>query len=492
MKRIMLSITLLFVAFSSAQNESSGNIATTITNPSPLTGETFRFGPGIVTQLDTGTSFDFSSSRWFSFGSLNTASQNVFGLRFQLPNRAITMGYQDINDVNPRIQWIGDGSFAGTGLEFRAANSFISTTSTLAATMTNDGKTFFGNKFTPVDETLVGVDYSSISPLNKTGITLQNVNGASGTVVGIKSMNNAPSFEKRGIVITTGIGAFSDIGVDIELNSGINSIGVNAAVNSNGGDTFGVRGTITSIVPTSTFGAGIYGSAPSTQPNWYAGYFDGDIVANALLMSSDKKLKEKINEEKNTLQKIMELNAVSYKFKQNIPLQLPEALQHGFIAQNIEKVFPELVTTIQKPVFDAKNNTTGEYEYKAVNYIGLISVLTASIQELNEKVQALTRERNQRKTPVDEIQENQEEVFSIAQNIPNPFSNVARIRYTVPNNTKATLAIFDMTGKYIKEYDLSMTKGEIVVNANDIGKGMFLYSLISGGDVIMTKKMLIR
>jgi len=489
----MLSIVLLFAAFTFAQNQSNGAVASSITSPAP--GEIFRFGPGLVTQLDAGFGFGFTNDRWFSIGRFNAGSQNVYGLRFQLPNRSILMGYQDINDTNPRIQWIGNGSSANTNLEFRVANSFTSTSSRKVATMTSDGKTYFGIPFTPTAETLVGVDYSSVATTNRTGITVQNTNGASGAIVGFKSINNVPSNIKKGVEVISSGSTINDTGVYVNLDNPIGnfSAGVQALVSSNGSGTYGVRGEILfpSGTGSSNFGSGIYGSSLAIA-NRYAGFFNGNVFTTGMYLSSDKKLKEQVETEENTLEKIMELNAVTYTYKENDQLNLSKELQHGFIAQEIEEVFPELVTTIKKPIFDKENNVEGEYEYKAVNYIGLISVLTSSIQELNEKVATLENEKRENASKESLLQEVEGATFSMEQNVPNPFNNSAVIRYTLPENAKAKITIFDMTGKYIREYDLSNAKGELVINSNEIGSGMFLYSLISGGKIIMTKKMMVK
>ena len=175
MKKIILLLTLFFTGIAFAQNESAGSISTSIT--SPISGETFRFDSGIVTQLDSGSGFGFTNDRWFSLGRLFTGTQTVYGLRFQLPSRAATFGYQDLNDANPRIQWIGANNFTGSDLEFRTANSFTSTSSTLVATMTDDGKTFFGPQSTTTN-TRVGVDYSNL-PSGRTGVTAQNTTSSS-------------------------------------------------------------------------------------------------------------------------------------------------------------------------------------------------------------------------------------------------------------------------------------------------------------------------
>jgi hypothetical protein len=494
MKKITFVFALFFAAIAFGQNQSFGTVQSSIFNPIPQQfsgGEIFRFRSGLVTQIDAGSGFGFTNDRWFSIGRLNTGSQTVYGMRFQLPNRSITMGYQDINDANPRIQWIGASSFSGTDLEFRAANSFTSTSSTLVATMTNDGKTFFGNPFNASD-TQVGVDYTTAGSSTKTGVTVQNTTGSSGTATGFKSINNVSCYVKNGIRIESSGGAYGDTGVSVSLRDGFYSSGVSAFVTANGGYTYGVSGRITlpSGVTSNSFGAGIYGNSAAVT-NRFAGYFDGNVTVNGMFTSSDEKLKEDIQTEENILEKIMELNAVTYKFKENDQLNLPEELQHGFIAQNIEEVFPELVTTIKKPIIDKENKLIGEYEYKAVNYTGLISILTSSIQDLNEKVTALENEKKERNAS-DKLGLLDEADFSMEQNIPNPFNSQATISYTLPPNVKANITIFDMTGKYIREYDLRDSKGKLVINSNDIGKGMILYSLISGGEIIITKKMIVK
>ncbi|MCH2192872.1 tail fiber domain-containing protein [Kordia sp.] len=497
MKKITLVLALFLIGIGFAQNESSGSIATTISTPSPLSGETFRFGPGLVTQLDAGTAFDFNASQWFSIGRLNTGSQNVYGLRFQLKNRALTMGYQDTNDINPRIQWIGDSFASSTDLEFRVANSFTSTTSRLVATMTNDGKTFFGIPLTAADA-VVGVDYSSFNS-TRTGFTSQNTTGSSGFVTGIKSTNSASCYVKTGVQVESSGGAYSDSGITVRLSDAFQSSGVRASVTgSSNGSTYGVQGFINSSVSNPTgFGAAIYGSSPTTA-NRYAGYFNGNVVVTGSFSASDKKLKENIESEENLLEKLAQLDAVKYKFKQIDELNLPTELQHGFIAQNIEEVFPELVTTVIKPIFGKENEEVGTFEYKAVNYVGLISVLTSGVNEMNAKMTALEGELEDLKRAVANSknsigsQEDKEIGFSMDQNRPNPFTSQTTINYTIPDNKRAVISVFDMSGKFVRDYNLSSQKGQVVISSNEIGKGMFIYSLVSDGEIMVTKKMIVK
>jgi len=140
------------------------------------------------------------------------------------------------------------------------------------------------------------------------------------------------------------------------------------------------------------------------------------------------------------LEKLAQIDAVNYTFKENNELNLPSGLQHGFIAQNVEEVFPELVSTIQKPVFDKENNEIDVYEYKSVNYIGMISILTSSLKEMNEEMTALKSEIEDLKREVQTNEKsnklgNQNDAgnsgFSLEQNRPNPFTDRTTINYTV-------------------------------------------------------------
>ena len=54
------------------------------------------------------------------------------------------------------------------------------------------------------------------------------------------------------------------------------------------------------------------------------------------------------------------------------------------------------------------------------------------------------------------------------------------------------ISVVDLSGKFIKDYELSGQKGQVTINAGDIGKGIFVYALISDNEVIMSKKMIIR
>jgi hypothetical protein len=85
----------------------------------------------------------------------------------------------------------------------------------------------------------------------------------------------------------------------------------------------------------------------------------------------------------NALDKVMKLNVSTYNFKATeFPeMNLPTGTQTGFTAQNIESVFPELVK-----INPAKKEQPSEF--KAINYTGLIPILTEAIQEQQKGLEA--------------------------------------------------------------------------------------------------------
>lgn len=438
------------------------------TPPQQFSGqEIFRFQPGVVTQLAAGsTAFDFSSSQWFSIGNLDTSLLNppfqgtneVFGLRFQLPNKALIYGYQDIGDINPRIQWIGTGEDLGN-LEFRVADSFFSANSTLVARMTPDARFILPQQ--PLFPSIItGISDSRLQVLNNTFT--------------------------NGINVVTAGNATGD-GYAIRARSQDNA------------NNFGVGGFVTSPGSIGSFSYGIYGNAPSTIGT-FAGFFDGAVHINGPFShTSDKKLKDNLLLSEDVLSKLSQLNSYTYTFKDNDNLNLPKGLQYGFVAQELEELYPELVSEVIHPIYNDKEELIGKETFKSVNYIGLISELTAAINELNAKVKDLEGQletkvvykSNFSSQELDKINKNS---YQLQQNTPNPFSESTIISYVLPENQNdASILIFDLNGRLVNTYDVNETKGELKINATDLnGAGMYLYTLFANGEEIITKRMILK
>lgn len=97
----------------------------------------------------------------------------------------------------------------------------------------------------------------------------------------------------------------------------------------------------------------------------------GDIVA---YYSSDKRLKDNIKPIDNALDKVMQIGG--YEFDWNDKQETYEGHDIGVIAQEIEAIMPELVTT--------RDNG-----YKAVKYEKLVPLLIESIKELKAEIETL-------------------------------------------------------------------------------------------------------
>lgn len=94
----------------------------------------------------------------------------------------------------------------------------------------------------------------------------------------------------------------------------------------------------------------------------------GDLtIAGTFSQSSDANLKTNIQNLSDSLAKILELRGVTFNWKNRVD----EKESIGFIAQEVEQIFPELVK--------------GEDGQKSVNYVSLVPVLVEAVKELDEK-----------------------------------------------------------------------------------------------------------
>ena len=103
---------------------------------------------------------------------------------------------------------------------------------------------------------------------------------------------------------------------------------------------------------------------------------DGDVYAFSGSVGSDIALKENINVIDNALDKVSQLKGISFDWKRK-----DKGSSAGLIAQDVEKVLPELVTDVD----NLKDN--GLYKY--LNYNGIIGLLVESIKELKDEVREL-------------------------------------------------------------------------------------------------------
>ncbi len=82
-------------------------------------------------------------------------------------------------------------------------------------------------------------------------------------------------------------------------------------------------------------------------------------------------------------------------------------------------------------------------------------------------------------------------VFELSQNYPNPFNPSTKIKYSLPENTKVQLTVYNLLGQKIAELvNTEQTAGSYTVNwdASNQASGMYIYRL-KAGDRVVNKKM---
>ncbi len=114
-------------------------------------------------------------------------------------------------------------------------------------------------------------------------------------------------------------------------------------------------------------------------------YIHNDITfGHGSTMTSDERLKTDITKvTKETVDQLMNLEVKEFLYKD----ETNKNKHYGFIAQNVEKVLPNLVEEKQIK----SNKEVYEPAYKTVNYLEIIPLLVQKIQDLQEQIDELKK-----------------------------------------------------------------------------------------------------
>ena len=129
------------------------------------------------------------------------------------------------------------------------------------------------------------------------------------------------------------------------------------------------------------------------------------IYSNNALNTSDERLKTDIDDLKVGLNEVLKLRPVSFRWKTG---HKSKKKKHGLIAQEVERVIPELVSKPSdyfKSYMDNDGNPlVGEAlreekkemedDYRGINYGSMVCMLINAVKELNEKISFLSKERS--------------------------------------------------------------------------------------------------
>ena len=120
------------------------------------------------------------------------------------------------------------------------------------------------------------------------------------------------------------------------------------------------------------------------------------VTGSCCSSGSDEKLKENIVDidRGSVLARLMQLRPTTFTYKQTAEyaaMNLSPGTQYGLIAQEVEAIFPEFVHDHVHPaLLDEDGKTVGEpISYMGMNYVALIPLLLAAIQEQQAEIEAL-------------------------------------------------------------------------------------------------------
>ena len=224
-----------------------------------------------------------------------------------------------------------------------------------------------------------------------------------------------------------------------------------------------------------------------------------NVKAPAFLTTSDARYKKNVEPLESLGTMIGDLTPVSYNLdlsagsddssaqKASSVNTVSDRRSFGFLAQEVREIFPELV-------YEDENGML------SVDYNGFIPLLVdaykelkATVQEQQETIENLKSSQQKAKgvASINDI-ENDEKIL-LMQNRPNPFRTETEIRCVLPETVKnAFICIYDLNGRQQKRIDIT-TRGEVsvMVSANSLQPGMYIYSLIVDGNEADTKRMIL-
>jgi hypothetical protein len=280
----------------------------------------------------------------------------------------------------------------------------------------------------------------------------------------------------------------------------------------------GIEGAVYDISGTGEMSVGVYADARTANASHTAygvrsyvtggnalsraGYFQGDLeYTGALISPSDRKLKNDINDLDGAMEILRRLEPKRFSFRAEEfkGMNLPTGTQMGLIAQEVEAVLPELVHEAQLVAVSDRDGkeTSPAVKYKGVDYVSLIPLLIAGLNEqqatierLQQQIDALSdggalpEKVNDGTTGVrDPLTERL--IIS-----PNPFTARTTIRYFLSQEGSARLELTDAKGRFVAILEqLHSGKGEHLYewNTSELPTGSYFLALVADGEVIVKR-----
>ena len=223
------------------------------------------------------------------------------------------------------------------------------------------------------------------------------------------------------------------------------------------------------------------------------GTTQGTYTTSGWAHSSDARLKDNVQPLENSMDLISKLNGVSYNWKNNKEV----GRQLGFIAQDVQKVIPEVVV--------GKEGDLEKGETLGMVYQNLVPVLVEAMKSMNAKQEKLEKENAELKERLNKLEggkpivvtEESTQTAVLDQDMlfnatPNPTNDMTTINYYLtrpyPN---AYINVSNTEGKVIQTIKLISKKGNgsIQISFGNLSAGIYLYTLVAGETQVDTKKI---
>lgn len=343
------------------------------------------------------------------------------------------------------------------------------------------------------------------------GISAKATLGVGGTAAGniaVRAQANASTTTSTNVGVHTQAGG-SSIGPSFGVLATANGAGLNYGIYGAGSpgnsNTYGVFAYAGNTAGTSY---GLYAQAAPVANRW-AGYFNGNVyvngtgtITNGPWMPSDAQLKTNVEPMHTALEQIAQVQVKTYEYVQESAPQmdLPSGGQAGFLAQELEGVFPGLVRDFTHPAeLDSMGNMVHPgFDYKGVNYVGLIPYLVRGMQELKDQNAALQEQVNTccRAASGDRSAQGStntaEEDVRIEQLViaPNPFTTHTTVRYHIAQAGRARLEVSNGEGRLLEVLREERTMAgdhNYEWNTSDLSPGTYFVALVVDGNVIVKR-----
>ena len=282
--------------------------------------------------------------------------------------------------------YMGYPSASSTQLTFMNQSSTglmaFGTNGTNKMILTSDGKLGLGTS-TPGTSLHIenGNTFGTPAITSSPSVALYNTNNASSNANSTVSLRTAGTGSGKPYYSLDVNGAF---GYSMGINNPTDQLIINASWDFN---TTAANNAII-INRTGQTRVAIPYYAGSYQNDWVSGWGGGlatydiscsGIYYNVLVQRSDKRLKNSINEFGNdVVERYLKLKPVSYFWNQDKPIDTK--LQYGLIAQEVEMLFPEMVST-----------ATDSMQTKSVNYQALHALSLKVIQSQQAEIESLKK-----------------------------------------------------------------------------------------------------